>query len=167
MKKIILLFFILLFLNAYSQDSLEKKIDSTFIITESKLDSIIEFGLKQIGTKYVYAGTSPSGFDCSGLMYYIFKKHHIKVSRASRSLTALGKKTVLNEIKKGDFLFFKGRSLSSSRVGHVSICIEVTKDSFKMLHATDRGVVVDVFNQISYYQKRFLFAKRFLKISAP
>ena len=167
MKKIVLLFFTLLFLKAYSQDSLKKEIDSTFIISESKLDSIIEFGLQQIGTKYVYAGTSPSGFDCSGLMYYIFKKYHIKVSRASRSLTALGKKTVLNEIKKGDFLFFKGRSLSSSRVGHVSICVEVTKDSFKMLHATDRGVVVDVFNQIPYYQKRFLFAKRFLKISSP
>jgi len=167
MKKVFFLFFILLFLNAYSQDSLKKEFDSTFIITESKLDSIIEFGLKQIGTRYVYAGTSPSGFDCSGLMYYIFKKHRIKVSRASRSLTSLGEEISLNEIKKGDFLFFKGRNISSSRVGHVSICVEVTKDSFKMLHATDRGVVVDVFNQISYYQKRFLFAKRFLKILTP
>ena len=165
MKKIILLFFTLLILKVYSQDSLKKEIDSTFIISESKLDSIIEFGLQQIGTKYVYGGTSPSGFDCSGLMYYIFKKYDIKVSRASRSLTSLGKEISLNEIKKGDFLFFKGRSVSSSRVGHVSICIEVTKDSFKMLHATDRGVVVDTFKEISYYQKRFLFAKRFLKIS--
>ena len=165
MKKIILLFFTLLFFKVYSQDSLKKEIDSTFIITESKLDSIIQFGLQQIGTKYVYAGTSPSGFDCSGLMYYIFKKYHVKVSRASRSLTSLGEEISLNEIKKGDFLFFKGRSISSSRVGHVSICIEVTKDSFKMLHATDRGVVVDTFKEISYYQKRFLFAKRFLKIS--
>ena len=71
----------LLFLNAYSQDSPKEEIDSTFIISKYKLDSIIEFGLKQIGTKYIYGGTSTSGFDCSGLMYYIFKKHQIKISR--------------------------------------------------------------------------------------
>lgn len=157
----------LLFLNAYSQDSPKEEIDSTFIISKYKLDSIIEFGLKQIGTKYIYGGTSTSGFDCSGLMYYIFKKHQIKISRASGSLANLGRKTALSEIKKGDLLFFKGRNLSSTKVGHISVCVEVTKDSFKMLHATNRGVVVDTFNEISYYQKRFLFAKRFLKILAP
>ena len=167
MKKIFFLFFTLHFLNAYSQDSREKEIDSTFIISEYKLDSIIELGLKQIGIKYVYGGTSTSGFDCSGLMYYIFKKHQMKVSRASGSLATLGEKKALSEIKKGDLLFFKGRNISSTKVGHVSICVEVTKDSFKMLHATNRGVVVDTFNEISYYQKRFLFAKRFLKILAP
>ena len=164
MKITSLFFFILISFKFFCQNDSKIHVDSSFIITEAKLDSIIQTGLKHVGTKYVYAGTSPSGFDCSGLMYYIFKQYGIKISRASSFLASTGYKVSISEIKKGDLLFFKGRNISSNKVGHVSLCIEVTKDSFKMLHATNRGVVVDTFNKISYYQKRLLFARRFLKL---
>ena len=65
---------------------------------------------------------------------------------------------------EGDLLFFKSRDLNSDKVGHVSLVICKNENSFEMIHATNRGVVVDDYSKINYYKNRFLFAKRFISI---
>jgi len=134
----------------------------SFTITTSLLDSIFETAKKYVGTKYVYGGCSEKGFDCSGFIYYVFKQYSIELSRSSAALSQIGIPVALNEVQEGDLLFFKGRNASSKRVGHVSLVICKTENSFEMIHATNRGVVVDLYDDMSYYKKRFLFARRFL-----
>ena len=138
--------------------------DSAYVISFEKLDSIIDNGKTYLGIKYVYAGRSPSGFDCSGLIHYMFKAYGIRISGTSLYLSKMGHKIPFEKIQKGDLLFFKERDMSTSAIGHVAICTENKEGCLKMLHATKSGVMVDVFNEKSYYPKRYLFAIRFLKI---
>lgn len=128
----------------------------------SKLDSIIDNAKNYIDIKYLYGGSSESGFDCSGFIFYVFNQFNVSLSRSSSRLSKMGEIIDLKNIREGDLLFFKGRDLNSENVGHVSLVVEKKQSSFKMIHATRRGVVVDFYDDMTYYQKRFLFAKRII-----
>jgi cell wall-associated NlpC family hydrolase len=134
-------------------------------VSDNKLDSIIENAKGFLNTKYVYGGCSKNGFDCSGFIYYVFNEFNIFLSKSSNGLSGVGQTIDFEDINTGDLLFFKSRNLNSDKVGHVSLVIGKTQHSFQMIHATNRGVVIDNYNEISYYQKRFLFAKRFISIN--
>ena len=71
-----------------------------------------------------------------------------------------GTEVSLEEIQKGDLMFFKGRNINSSCVGHVALVIDVQPGSIKIIHSTNRGVVIDEFTTSSYYKPRFLKARR-------
>lgn len=135
----------------------------TIPISSTLLDSIFETAKKYVGTKYVYGGCSENGFDCSGFICYVFKQHGITVSKSSAALSHTGIPVTLENVQEGDLLFFKGRNTSSNAVGHVSLVICKTENSFQMIHATNRGTVIDLYDDMSYYKIRFLFARRFLK----
>tara|TARA_B100000900_G_scaffold393138_1_gene389307 strand:+ start:164 stop:685 length:522 start_codon:yes stop_codon:yes gene_type:complete len=162
-------FIILLFFNSISGFGQKtplwsyKNNNQPAIISYNLLDSIFETAKSFLKTKYVYGGCSEKGFDCSGLIYYVFQKHNILLSRSADALSKIGSKIIFEDIKEGDLLFFKSRDMNSNRIGHVSLVIGKTENSFQMIHSTNRGVVIDVYNEIKYYQDRFLFAKRFLK----
>jgi hypothetical protein len=58
-------------------------------------------------------------------------------------------------------MFFKGRDVSSSSVGHVAMVVEVSPDAIKFIHSSSsRGVVIDNFKTSKYYIPRFIKAKR-------
>lgn len=72
---------------------------------------------KYIGTKYVYGGTSPSGFDCSGLVQYSLRKLGVSVGRSSSSQYGYGTSVAKSDLQPGDLVFFsRGRGIS-----HVAI----------------------------------------------
>ncbi len=141
-----------------------KNNDQPAVLSYNLLDSIFETARGFLKTKYVYGGCSEKGFDCSGFIYYIFNKYNILLSRSSGRLSSIGQNVDFEDIREGDLLFFKSRNMSSDKVGHVSLVICKTENSFQMIHATNRGVVIDNYSDISYYQNRFLFAKRFISI---
>ncbi len=141
-----------------------KNSDQYLDISDKLLDSIFENAKFFLETKYVYGGSSNSGFDCSGFIYFLFKEYDILLSKSSSQLSKVGKHVAFSDIRKGDLLFFKGRNMVSENVGHVALVICSSENSFEMIHATNRGVVIDQYDEISYYQKRYLFAKRFLNI---
>jgi cell wall-associated NlpC family hydrolase len=72
---------------------------------------------KYIGTKYVYGGTSPSGFDCSGLVQYSLRKLGVSISRSSSSQYAYGTSVSRNNLQPGDLVFFS----RGSGISHVAI----------------------------------------------
>ncbi len=75
--------------------------------------TIIAEGEKYIGTKYVYGGSSPSGFDCSGFVQYVMKKVGITVNRTSRDQYKNGVAVSKENLAAGDLVFFsKGGSIS-------------------------------------------------------
>lgn len=137
-----------------SDVQLECKIESDLI------DTLIYNGEQFVGTPYKYAGCSENGFDCSGLVHYIFGTMGADIARSSLNLSHLGYEINFDQVSKGDLVFFKGRNINSSSIGHVAYVVGGKGKDMMLLHATNRGVVVDKLSEISYYQKRFLLARR-------
>jgi cell wall-associated NlpC family hydrolase len=74
-----------------------------------------------LGTRYVYGGTSPSGgFDCSGFVQYVFRKHAVTLPRTSRQQAQVGQALArrLSALRPGDLMMFAS---NGSRIDHVAI----------------------------------------------
>ena len=88
----------------------------------------IQMAEQFIGTPYVWGGTAPGGFDCSGLIQYALAQVGIKVPRLSYDQLAMGKRTDLSQLQPGDLVGFRdgshvalylggGRILEAPRTG--------------------------------------------------
>lgn len=83
----------------------------------SKGQAIVNAAAKYIGVKYVYGGSSPSGFDCSGLVQYACKQVGISVNRTSRAQYSNGVAVSKSNLQAGDLVFFS----KGSGISHVGI----------------------------------------------
>jgi len=72
----------------------------------SKAGAIIATAKQYIGVNYVFGGTTPSGFDCSGFTQYVFAKNGIHLPRVSRDQYQLGTSVSFNNLQAGDLVFF-------------------------------------------------------------
>ena len=107
--------------------------------------SVVETAHKYIGTPYVWGGTTPSGFDCSGLVQYSFSQNGISVPRTSQeqfAYTANSRITNAADLQAGDLVFFKGYTNSATNPGHVGIYI----GNNQFIEAPKTGDVVKVSN---------------------
>lgn len=138
---------------AIVQDTLPKK-------SNPKVDAIINYAKTFLGVPYRYGGTTPSGFDCSGFINFIFGNFGFSLVRTSYGLAELGETVALSDIQPGDLLFFKGSNVNSTSVGHVAMVIEVKDGSFKFIHSANGGVQITNFNTSRYYIQRYVKAKR-------
>lgn len=146
--------------SAHSLDTLAPANDSAPKINK-QVEEIIRFAKKFLGTPYHYAGSTPSGFDCSGFIYYVMGNFGMRLSRSSPGLAEFGKTVKLSELQPGDLMFFKGRNTRSAGVGHVAMVVEVKEGVIKFIHSsTSRGVIIDTFNNSGYYVPRYLKSKR-------
>jgi cell wall-associated NlpC family hydrolase len=109
-----------------------------------------------LGIPYRYGGSSPRrGFDCSGLVYYVFRETGIRVPRTTGAQLRHAQPVPLPEIQPGDLLFFQQRS---SRVSHVGI---YAGDGW-FIHAPSRGKRVSWESlQNSYWKPRLVAAGRY------
>jgi cell wall-associated NlpC family hydrolase len=124
-----------------------------------KSDAMISFAKSFLGVPYRYGGTTPSGFDCSGFINYIFGNFGFSLVRTSYGLAELGETISLANLQPGDLMFFKGSNVKSSSVGHVAMVIEVLPDDVKFIHAANGGVRIDNL-KTKYYIQRYVKAKR-------
>jgi len=139
------------YLNSY--DSIVKK-------NNPKADAIISYAKTFLGVPYRYGGSTPSGFDCSGFINYIFGNFGFSLVRSSFGLADLGETIALSNIQPGDLLFFKGSNINSSTVGHVALVIEVAPNTLKFIHSANGGVRIENFVTSKYYIQRYIKAKR-------
>jgi len=103
---------------------------------------VVGIALKFLGVPYRWGGSSPSGFDCSGLCQYSYKQIGIELPRTSRSQYNTGAHIAPNRLdllRAGDLVFF-GTNGDPGRVHHVGIYV----GSGNFVHAPNTGDVVKV-----------------------
>ncbi len=124
-------------------------------------DRIINTALEYSGVRYKYGGTSKDGLDCSGLMMISFGEHDYNLPRSSSQMAEEGKKVKLNEVAKGDLLFFcTGRR--NRKINHVGLVVTTEGDEIKFIHSsTSRGVIVSSLRE-GYWNSAFVKATRVL-----
>lgn len=125
---------------------------------------LVSYAKKFIGTRYVYGGKSPKGFDCSGFTSYIFRQFGLELGASSSEQYSKGENVSRDEISAGDLLFFKGRNSRNSRVGHVAIAIDndLATGEITFIHAAiGGGIRIDRISA-PYYASRYLGARRVL-----
>ena len=125
-------------------------------------EQIIESASKNLGTPYKYAGTTKSGFDCSGLVFNTFNQFDIKLPRSSSDQSKVGIDLGKNisKAKKGDLIFFKTNN--RSKINHVGIVVETKDDELQFIHSsTSKGVIISSTKE-AYYEKAFTQVNRIL-----
>lgn len=119
--------------------------------------AIITEAEKYIGVNYVYGGTTPSGFDCSGFVKYVFGNCGVTLNRVSRDQYAKdGYSVSKSELEPGDLVFFG----TGGTVSHVGIYT----GGGQMIHSPSTGKTV-CYTSINsdYYLSHYIGAKRVLK----
>jgi cell wall-associated NlpC family hydrolase len=116
--------------------------------------STIAVAMQQLGVPYRYGGKDPSGFDCSGLVYYSYRQTGRSIPRNTTGQLSYSKKIHRAEMRPGDLVFFR---ISKNKVSHVGIYI----GGNRFVHAPSRGKRVQVsYLDNSYWQTRFITAGR-------
>lgn len=121
-----------------------------------RIQALLQRAMGLLGTPYRWGGTSPdSGFDCSGLVNYVFRTTlGIELPRVSREMASNGQKVERAALTAGDLVFFGRRG---SRVDHVGIYV----GNGQFVHAPRTGRDVTVSNlDTGYWANRFLQARR-------
>jgi len=119
-------------------------------------EEIVEFAKQYIGTRYVFGGTTPSGFDCSGFMMYVLSNFGISVNRVSRDQARNGVQVNRSDLEAGDLVFFAA-SVGGSRITHVGMYI----GGGRFIHSStfNTGVRISDINS-NYHTRRFVTARR-------
>jgi cell wall-associated NlpC family hydrolase len=120
-----------------------------------KVKTVLRRALALLGTPYRWGGTSENGFDCSGLVGYVFKTAlGIELPRISREMANSGERVERASLSAGDLVFFSRRG---ARVDHVGIYV----GEGKFVHAPRTGKDVMISSlDTGYWSHKYLQARR-------
>lgn len=120
-------------------------------------DRIIEVAAQYLGTPYKYGGQSPSGFDCSGFVKYVFNKFNINLNRTAAGQYSHGVPVEAGDLQVGDLVFFA----AGKNIDHVGIY----SGNGQFIHSSSprSGGVIYTSLSENYYAKSYVGARRILK----
>ena len=131
----------------------EKAQKNNYTKSISNRDKIILEVNKYIGVPYIWGGSDPDGFDCSGLVQWTIKKaHDIIIPRTTRLQSSKWKNQInlnLNQIKIGDLIYFK--TTNNNQISHVGIYT----GNNEFIHAPNRSEKVKKSKINSFWTKNF------------
>ncbi len=119
----------------------------------AEVSVLLEEAKKHLGTPYVWGGSSTSGFDCSGFIYYVYNKAGKSINRLS-SEGYFNRSYYVTDPQPGDLVFFE--NTYKKGISHMGIYL----GNNQFIHADDSGVRVTSLDD-SYYKKHFDSFKRF------
>ena len=116
---------------------------------------ILKTAAQYKGVPYVFGGTTPNGFDCSGYVQYVFAKHGIRLTRTADTQALEGKFVSKKSLRPGDLVFFTTYEPGASHVG-------IYAGNGQFWNATSsRGIMLSNLND-SYWGPRYYTARRIL-----
>ena len=116
----------------------------------ARYGGVVDIALQYLGVPYVWGGASPSGFDCSGLVVYVYGQLGISLPHYTGSLWQLGSAVSRDELQAGDLVFFNG-------LGHMGIYM----GGGQFVHAPHTGDVVKISSlSDSWYASTYVGARR-------
>lgn len=122
--------------------------------TNSTGNKVANLAQGVLGSPYKYGGSSPSGFDCSGLVYYTHSKLGLSVPRTTRQQAQHADTLRLRDVEPGDILFFK---IYGNRISHVGIYT----GNNQFIHAPKSGKFVSYASiDDPFWRQRFVKAGR-------
>lgn len=123
------------------------KLDASLLRrSSSKQSQVVNEAMKYLGVPYVWGGTTPAGFDCSGLIQYAYRAVGINLPRVTYQQEYEGQDVSLNALQPGDLLFYGPRGATY----HIGMYI----GNGQMIHAPQPGDVVKVID-MQYFMPSF------------
>ena len=124
----------------------------------NKVQAVIDLAHKQLGKPYVWGAEGPNSFDCSGLIYYVYKNAAgITLPRTSSAQYSAGVAVSRSNLKAGDLIF--SSTDGTGNITHVAIYV----GDGQMIHAPRNGKNVEkVSISNSYWNKAYVGARRVL-----
>jgi cell wall-associated NlpC family hydrolase len=110
---------------------------------------VVGIAMRYLGVKYVWGGASPAGFDCSGLVMYVFAQIGVTLPHSSYAQFGMGTPVSISQLQPGDLVFFAGAS-------HVGIYI----GGGQFIHAPHTGDVVKISSLTGWYASMFAGGRR-------
>jgi peptidoglycan DL-endopeptidase CwlO len=110
---------------------------------------VVGIAMQYLGVPYVWGGSSPRGFDCSGLVMYVYSQIGVSLPHSSYAQFNMGSPVSLSQLQPGDLVFFTGAS-------HVGIYI----GGGQFIHAPHTGDVVKISSLTGYYASAFIGGRR-------
>lgn len=134
-----------------------KKSGKTYHLSDTDRKKLLNDAKYFKGGKYVWGGTTPQGFDCSGYVQYLYKKHNVTLPRTAWAQSKKGQSIDKNSLKKGDLLFFLTDKKRGIPVTHVGIYL----GNGEFIHAASKkkGIIISPIHH-GYYAKKFVSARR-------
>lgn len=116
---------------------------------------VIFTAMQMVGVPYLWGGSTPAGFDCSGLVQYAYSNAGLRLPRTAADQFAAATPLTIEDAVAGDLLFFNDRS----RTSHVAIYL----GDGRFVHAPNGGNSVSLDDlQTSYWRKHFSGAGRII-----
>jgi len=121
--------------------------------TQTPSSNVVDIAKKYVGTPYAWGGTSPSGFDCSGFIYYVFNQAGQSIARTNTD-GYYSKSSFVSSPKAGDLVFFE--NTYKAGISHMGIYL----GNGEFVHASDSGVTISKLSN-TYWNPKFVGYKRF------
>ena len=100
----------------------------------------IAFAEQQLGKPYLFGGTGPDAFDCSGLMMMAYRAAGINIARTSEQQWATEVRVAASQVQPGDLVFFAGADGTRTSPGHVGLVI----GNGQMIEAFASGIPIRI-----------------------
>ena len=133
-------------------------VDLTTSSTVSSNSGFVDTAKKYLGTRYVYGGAAPGGFDCSGFTMYVYKQHGYSLphSASAQWQSGIGTRVYsISELQPGDLVFFNDPSRSAGKAcSHAGIYV----GNGQIIHSSSsrsKGVIISDLTS-GYYNTYFV-----------
>jgi cell wall-associated NlpC family hydrolase len=114
-----------------------------------KYGGVVGIAMQYLGIPYVYGGATPSGFDCSGFVMYVFNQVGVSLPHNAAAQYGYGMPVSRDQLQSGDLVFFNG-------LGHVGIYI----GGGQFIHSPHTGDVVKISSLSGWYTSTWVGARR-------